>query len=223
MRSMIFRYLTSVYKCAKMHAMNTLTITQAAAHLNRSVKTLQRYDREGLLVPTRTPKNRRVYTIEQLDAFLGQRREKKVPYCVIVYCRVSSVAQRPDLKNQRRTLEDFCASRGLAGVEFVEEIGGGLNFKRKKFNTIMDAVVRDEVKALVIAHQDRLCRFGFEWFERLCQQHGCEVLILNNESLSPEEEMVQDLMTIVHCFSLRLYGLRHYRKKLKEALQASAS
>jgi predicted site-specific integrase-resolvase len=120
-------------------------------------------------------------------------------------------------------LEDFCASRGLAGVEFVEEIGGGLNFKRKKFNTIMDAVVRDEVNALVIAHKDRLCRFGFEWFERLCQQHGCEVFILNNESLSPEEEMVQDLMTIVHCFSSRLCGLRNYRKKLKEVLQASAS
>ena len=94
-------------------------------------------------VPTRTPTNRRVYTIEQLDVFLGQRREKKMPYRVIAYCRVSSVAQRPDLKNQRRTLEDFCASRGLAGVEFVEEIGGGLNFKRKKFTTIMDAVVRD--------------------------------------------------------------------------------
>ena len=203
--------------------MNIFNITQAAAYLNRSVKTLQRYDREGLVVPTRTPTNRRVYTIEQLDVFLGQRREKKMPYRVIAYCRVSSVAQRPDLKNQRRTLEDFCASRGLAGVEFVEEIGGGLNFKRKKFTTIMDAVVRDEVQALVLAHTDRLCRFGFAWFERLCQQHGCEVLLLNNESLSPEEEMVQDLMTIVHCFSSRLSGLRHYRKQLKEVLQASAS
>ena len=154
-----------------MYIMNILNITQAAAYLNRSVKTLQRYDREGLVVPTRTPTNRRVYTIEQLDVFLGQRREKKMPYRVIAYCRVSSVAQRPDLKNQRRTLEDFCASRGLAGVEFVEEIGGGLNFKRKKFTTIMDAVVRDEVQALVLAHTDRLCRFGFAWFERLCQQH----------------------------------------------------
>jgi putative resolvase len=120
--------------------MNTFNITQAAAYLNRSVKTLQRYDREGILVPTRTPTNRRVYPIEQLDAFLGQRREKKAPSRVVAYCRVSSVAQRPDLKNQRQTLEDFCASRGLAGVEYIEEIGGGLNFKRRKFNQLMDAV-----------------------------------------------------------------------------------
>ena len=205
-----------------MHAMNTLKITQAAAYLNRSVKTLQRYNREGLVVPTRTPKNRRVYTVEQLDAFLGQRREKQTPHSIIAYCRVSSVAQRPDLKNQRRTLEDFCASRGLAGVEYIEEIGGGLNFKRRKFNQLMDAVGHDEVKTLVIAHKDRLCRFGFEWFERLGQQPGCTLFILNNASLSPEEEMVQDLMTIVHCFSSRLYGLRNSRKKLQEVLHTSS-
>jgi predicted site-specific integrase-resolvase len=71
------------------------------------------------------------------------------------------------------------------------------------------------VKILVIAHKDRLCRFGFEWFERLCTQHGCAVLILNNESLSPEEEMVQDLMPIGHCFSSRLYGLRNHLRNCK--------
>lgn len=200
--------------------MRTFNITQAAAYLSRSVKTLQRYDREGVLVPSRTPTNRRVYTVEQLDTFLGQKREKKVPYRIIVYCRVSSVAQRPDLKNQRKILEDFCAARGLADVEFIEEIGGGLNFNRVKFTHVMESVMRDEVKTLVSAHKDRLCRFGFEWVARLCKQHGCELLILNNELLSPEQEMVQDLMTIVHCFSSRLYGLRNYRKKLKEALEA---
>jgi predicted site-specific integrase-resolvase len=167
--------------------MNTLNITQAAAYLNRSVKTLQRYNREGLLVPTRTPKNRRVYTVEQLDAFLGQRREQKTPHRIIAYCRVSSVAQRPALTNQRRTLEDFCVARGLAPVEYIEEVGGGLHFTRKKFNQLMDAVVNDEVKILVIAHKDRLCRFGFEWFDRLCQQYGCTLFILNNESLSDLE------------------------------------
>ena len=37
------------------------------------------------------------------------------------------------------------------------------------------------------------------------------------------EEMVQDLMTIVHCFSCRLYGLRNYKKKLAEALKQDTS
>jgi predicted site-specific integrase-resolvase len=49
------------------------------------------------------------------------------------------------------------------------------------------------------------------------------LLVLNQERLSPEQEMVQDLMTIVHCFSSRLYGLRNYKKKLKEALEQDRS
>ena len=199
-----------------------MTITEAAKYVGRTVKTLQRLDREGSLRPTsRTATNRRVYLEEDLDAFMGRKREKVVPSRIISYCRVSSPAQRPDLKNQRRTLETFCASRGLADVEYVEEIGGGLNFKRKKFLAVLDAVGRSEVKTLVIAHKDRFCRFGFEWFERYLQQHGCQLLILNQESLSPEQEMVQDLMTITYCFSARLYGLRRYRKALDTALASS--
>ena len=110
-------------------------------------------------------------------------------------------------------------ARGLANVEFIEEIGGGLNFKRKKFLTLMEEMGRREIKMLILAHRDRLTRFGFEWFEHYAKAQGCEVLVLNQERLSPEQEMVQDLMTIVHCFSSRLYGLRNYRKKLDEALK----
>jgi len=93
-----------------------------------------------------------------------------------------------------------------------------LNFQRKKFLALMEAVGRGEIKTLVVAHRDRLTRFGFEWFELYAALHGCEIVVLNHEHLSPEEEMVQDLMTIVDCFSSRLCGLRNYRKKLGEAL-----
>ncbi|CAM5478467.1 hypothetical protein SSTU70S_03256 [Stutzerimonas stutzeri] len=72
--------------------------------------------------------------------------------------------------NQRRVLEEFVVARGLAGVEFIEEVGGGLNFKRKKFLALMDEVGRGEIKALILAHRDRLTRFGYEWFEHYA--HG---------------------------------------------------
>jgi len=199
--------------------MSTLNVKQAAEYLGRAVKTLQRWDRDGILTPSgRTPTNRRVYTREQLDCFLGQRRETPRPTRTVVYCRVSSQAQKPDLKNQRHTLEDFCAACGLAGIEYIEEVGGGLNLLRPKFLELMSWVEHGEVLNLVIAHKDRLCRFGFDWFSLFCKQHGCELIILNNESLSPEQEMVNDLLAIVHCFSARLYGLRNYRKALKVAL-----
>ena len=200
---------------------NTLNGGKAAKLLGITVKTLQRWEREGRLIPVgRTDSHRRLYTLSQIQSFIGMRQTgNHEPTRLLAYCRVSSNAQKPDLINQRRVLEEFIVSRGLANVEFVEEIGGGLNFKRKKFLTLMEEIGRREIKILILAHRDRLTRFGFEWFEHYAKTHGCEVLVLNQERLSPEQEMVQDLMTIVHCFSSRLYGLRNYRKKLDEALK----
>lgn len=202
---------------------STISTGKAAKLLGISVKTLQRWDREGRLRPVaRTDSNRRLYTESQLRAFIGLRQTVHAPSRLVAYCRVSSAAQKPDLANQRRVLEEFVVAKGLANVEFIEEVGGGLNFKRKRFLALMDEIGGREIKTLILAHRDRLTRFGFEWFEHYAESNGCEVLVLNQEHLSPAQEMVQDLMTIVHCFSSRLYGLRHYRKKLDEALKKDA-
>ena len=148
---------------------------------------------------------------------LGWKKTAKKKRCV-VYCRVSSPAQKPDLLNQRQNLEQFCIARGLVVDEWIEEIGGGLNFQRKKFLTLVDDIAAGDIGSLVIAHKDRLVRFGFGLIEHLCAVHQCELIVMNNQSLSPEQELTQDLLTILHCFSSRLYGLRNYRKTLKEAL-----
>ena len=90
---------------------------EAARYLGRGVKTLQSWDRNNTLKPEgRTATGRRVYTREQLDIFMGLRREISLPVRIIVYCRVSSKAQKPDLENQKRVLEGFCAARGLANI-----------------------------------------------------------------------------------------------------------
>jgi putative resolvase len=208
-----------------MHMENTFSTGKAAKLLGISVKTLQRWDREGRLIPiARTDSNRRLYTESQIREFIGlQRSGGTEPTRLVAYCRVSSTAQKPDVANQRKVLEEFVVAKGFANVEFVEEVGSGLNFKRKRFLALMDEIGRREVKILILAHRDRLIRFGFEWFEHYARTNGCEVLVLNQERLSPEQEMVQDLITIVHCFSSRLYGLRNYRKKLDEALKQDVS
>jgi putative resolvase len=167
--------------------------------------------------PERTPSGRRAYPRALLDSFM--RRDPNSARKAVAYCRVSSAAQKPDLKNQRRVLEDFCAARGVAGVEFVEDVGGGLKLKRPKFVALIDRIEARQISHLVIAHKDRLVRFGFSWFERFCAEHGTELPVLNNQQLSPEQEMVEDVLTIVHCCSARLYGLRNYRKKLKEDIR----
>jgi predicted site-specific integrase-resolvase len=195
-----------------------LTTGKAAAYLGRHPKTLQGWDRSGVLPAKRTKTGRRYWDKEDLDKYLGKTEIKPIR-SIIAYCRVSSQNQRPDLKNQRSILESFCLARTLANVEFITEIGGGLNFKRKYFTEIMDRITRGEVEKLIVAHRDRLTRFGFDLISHICETNNCELLVLDQEKLSPEREMVEDLMTIVHCFSSRLYGLRNYKKSLKEALK----
>jgi len=201
--------------------MNTYTIAQFSEMTGYAVKTLQKWDRDGKLTPLRTPTNRRLYTDEHVRLLRGSKVDERRK--VTVYMRVSSQAQKPDLKNQRLALEQFCAARGFSVDDWIEEIGGGLNFKRPKFLSIITEITTGRLDKLVIAHKDRLTRFGFDLVAHLAQENGCEIVVLNTESLSPEQELVQDLMTITHCFSARLYGLRSYKKALQKAVKDDQS
>ncbi len=75
------------------------------------------------------------------------------------------------------------------------------------------------MKLLYVAHKDRLCRFGFELVEQIVQWGGGSVIIANAQTLSPHEELTQDLLSIVHCFSSRLDGLRKYKTKMKKIVE----
>jgi predicted site-specific integrase-resolvase len=140
---------------------------------------------------------------------------------VITYCRVSSASQKKDLTSQRDAIEAFCIASGRAIDLKLEDIGSGLNYRRKQFLYLMEMVEKGGVSEIVIAHKDRLVRFGFEWFAKFCQDHGTILTIMNAESLSPEEEMSKDLLSIIHCFSSRLYGLRKYKKKIIKMSKAN--
>src|SRR5215472_5384229 len=194
------------------------TPAQFAKSINVSVKTIQKWDRLGILPAKRTITNRRYYTDEDLGAALRLERVSPVRRTV-AYCRVSSQAQKPDLEHQKSILEQYCQRQGIQVDEWIMEIGGGMNFKRKQFLNLVDAILAGEVEQVVLAHQDRLARFGYSLLVHLCQTHHCKLVVMNTEQLSPEQELVQDLITITHCFSSRLYGLRTYRKALEKALK----
>jgi len=197
--------------------MGTYNISEFAKIVGVSVHTLQRWDREGRLKPSRTPGNRRVYTDQDVAKALGSKLSQ-VDRRIVAYARVSSQAQKPDLDNQVSLLQQFCTASGIVVGEWFTEIGGGLNFARPKFLQVIDGIVTGRIECLVIAHKDRLARFGLKLIEHLCETHDCKLVIMNNETVSPEQEMIQDMLAIVHCFSARLYGLRNYRKALRKAL-----
>ncbi len=186
---------------------------EAADYFGVCLHTLRRWEQQGWINAIRTPSGRaRRY---DLDSYI--KTPKKVKR-VVLYARVSSRSaggashgQKPDLERQIARLVNL-----YPGAEVVGEIGGGLNFQRPRFLALLERVRAGDVGTIVVAHQDRLCRFGFDLVAWYCRQHGCEILVLDDQSLSPQQELVEDLLAILHCFSSRLYGLRKYRTAIQK-------
>lgn len=195
---------------------NTYNIQEFGRLIGKSTKTLQKWDRDGKLKAYRSPQsNRRYYTHDQYLEYRGLKAAEKG--LTLVYARVSDVAQKTDLLNQIQALKAYCEIHNLSVDEWLQDISSGLNYKRKNFNRIMELVELGQVRRLIIAHKDRLVRFGYSYFESFCERHNCEIVVINGVVLSPEQEMVQDLIAIVTVFSSRLYGLRSYKKVIKDA------
>jgi predicted site-specific integrase-resolvase len=178
-----------------------------------SVKTLQRWDREGILKAYRTPTNRRYYTYDQYLKFKGGNLQDGRK--IVVYARVSTRNQQDDLDSQVKFLLDYCNAKGMIVDECIEDFGSGLNYNRKKWNKLLEEVMEQKIKTIIVTHKDRFIRFGFDWFEKLCLKYDTQILIVKNEKLSPQEELVQDIVSILHVFSCRLDGLRKYKDKIK--------
>ena len=199
--------------------MNTSNITNYkpkdfAELLGVSVKTLQRWDREGILKANRTPTDRRYYTYDQYLQFKGITVENDQRQTVI-YARVSTKNQKDDLQNQVIFLRQFCNAKGMIVTRCIEDYGSGLDYNRKKWNALLEEVMEGKIKTIVITHKDRFIRFGYDWFERFCMKFNTTIIVVNNEDLSPREELVQDIISILQLFSCRLHGLRKYKTKIE--------
>ena len=199
-----------------------------AKMLNVSVKTLQRWDNEDTLKAYRNPKGRRYYTYEQYLAFTGissKTNKKIVIYTgissktnkkIVIYTRVSTTNQKDDLNNQVEFLKNYVNSKGLIINEIITDIGSGLNYTRKKWNDLINDCINQKVQTIIISNKDRFIRFGYDWFERFLLSYGVNIIIVNNNKLSPNEELIQDLISIIHTFSCKIYGLKKYIKSISE-------
>ncbi|QOV23410.1 IS607 family transposase [Anabaenopsis elenkinii CCIBt3563] len=190
--------------------MQHVTPKEAAKILGVHVSSLRRWENEGKLKAIRTPGGQRRFILEEVEKIGGIPRTIKT----ICYGRVSTHSQQDDLQRQLEHLRTRYPE-----AEIISEVGSGLNFKRKKFLAILERIIDGDIQRIVVPHPDRLVRFGFELVRWLCTKFECELVVLNDRKLSPEQELVQDILSIIHCFSSRLHGLRKYKSSIKEDLQ----
>ena len=186
---------------------NYLRPGEACKLLKIDSKTLYNWEKEGKIKCVRTRGGHR--RILKTDILPDYKVTQNVAKRKICYCRVSTASQKEDLARQVKFFE-----RKYPDYEIIKDIGSGLNSKRKGFNSILDAGIKGTIEEIVVTHKDRFCRFNFEIFEGIIQRHSNgRIVVLNQKKTSPEEELVEDLLSIITVFSARLHGLRSHAIK----------
>ena len=205
--------------------MKQYKVGEFAKLLNVTVKTLQNWDKQGTLKAYRTPTNQRFYTEEQLNQILNLSNSNQIEKqgLKIGYCRVSTHNQKSSLQNQEDYLRNYTNAKGVILDEVFTDIGSGINYNRKNFNRILELVETGEVSEIYVTYKDRFVRFGFDWFNTFCEKHDAKIIVLNQPSTSPEQELAEDLLNIVTVFSARSHGLRTYKKQLEQNLNETNS
>lgn len=199
--------------------MTNYKVGEFAKKIGVSVSTLQRWDRTNVLKSRRTPTNQRYYTDEDLNKVLNLEQETKSKRKNVGYCRVSTQGQKKNLENQQEFVSVYSLSHGVILDEIYTDIGSGLNYKRQNWNKLLKQVEANEIDKIYVTYKDRFVRFGYEWFEEFCASHGTEIIVLNQKQTSPEEELTEDLSSILHVFSARSYELRKYKTEINKELK----
>ena len=143
------------------------------------------------------------------------------PRVVAVYGRVSTSKQKQDLNNQMDVLKKYVISNG-SNPKVCSDIGSGMNEKRPWLISLMNEITQNKISKVVISHKDRLTRFGFGYLETIFKMYNTEIEIINLEDdKSFQEELTEDLIAIIHQFSMTFYGKRKnqvidFSKQLKE-------
>lgn len=135
----------------------------------------------------------------------------------VVYARVSTYSQkeRGDLDRQVQYINNEVASKNPKNLRYFSDVASGLNDNRKSLNKLLNLVMDDKVDRIFVLYKDRLTRFGYNYLKLICDKHNTDIVILSSESndKSISEELANDIISIIHSFSGKLYGMR---KKVKD-------
>jgi predicted site-specific integrase-resolvase len=165
--------------------MKYLPSREASKILGLHPNTLRTYADNGTIESYKTESGQRRYNVQ---AYLGLQKHSTT----LCYCRISSPKQREDLERQIKFMQSKYPK-----AEIVKDIGSGLNYKRRGLKTILERAMRGEQLEIMVAHKDRLARFGFELIEWIINQSGGSIVVLNKTNLSPEQELTNDLLNIL--------------------------
>ena len=185
-----------------------LSIGKFAKSLGVSIQTLRNWDKEGKLKPTYVTENGyRYYSEDLLNKFRNIKNINKIKKKNILYARVSTKDQKDDLNRQIDNLKQYAYNKGYS-FEIITDIGSGINYKKEGLLKMINLVECGEVDRIIVLYKDRLIRFGYDLIEYICKLNDTKIEIVDNSTISKEQELTEDLIQIITIFANRLYGAR---------------
>jgi predicted site-specific integrase-resolvase len=180
---------------------------EASQLLGINQTTLRTWDKHGKIKTIRTPGGFRRY---DLSSILHSTTSTDIPHekISVCYCRVSSSHQSDDLQRQIQYLQSLYPKHVI-----IQDIASGINFKRRGLSLLVEYALSGKLHEVIVAHKDRLARFGFDLLALVFKLTKVKLVVLDDSHHeSPEQELADDLQSIVHVFSCRYNGRRRYKK-----------
>jgi len=200
-----------------------ITIREASEMLSVSTKTLRRWDDTGVLLAIKTNGGHRRYLQDDIDKFMKTyvpKKENENKDVVATYSRVNSHEQKQkgDLDRQSARLSEYCAKKKLFVEHIIKDVGSGLSDTRVGLTKLINLVIDKRINKVIIEHKDRLTRFQYNLIEKFFNSYGTEIIHIEKNDVSEEEDLVTDMVSLMASFSGKMYG-RRSAKRRKEAKQ----
>lgn len=191
--------------------MRYVSAKEAKIFFNINATTLKAWKDSGKLKFKQFSSKKILYDIDSLS------EENCKPKKSVIYARVSNTKQYNDLQQQIETIKKYCINNNIEISNIYSDIASGMNENRKDFNVLIDEVLNGNIDKIYILFKDRLTRFGFDYFRQIFSKYNTEIIVIDNFENSNQtfqEELTNDLISIIHHYSMKLYSNR--RQKFKE-------
>lgn len=213
--------MMNLYQVSELNK-NVYKVHEVAELLGVTTKTIRNYDKEGKLKTCRTEGNHRVILRDDLIDFLSNRGlivdDTLMQKADVIYARVSSHDQKKGGDLDRQALFLIENAKDIHNPIILKEVGSGLNDKRVQLQKLLTMVCNNEVRNVYVTYKDRLTRFGYHYLETMFLAHNVNIIVVKDKDADKtvQEELVEDMMSLIASFSGKLYGMRSGKKKSKE-------
>lgn len=185
--------------------------------LNITRPTLCSYVKKGIIKATKVEGSYYQYDENSVLKLLGIEKQQN-DKINIIYARTSNPPKNYAEDQAQRVL-NYCTSNGIHIDKIIIDVKSGMNFERKGLIELLDLICDYKVNKIFIENKDRLVRFGFDLLKQICNKFNCEIIVVNDLSEKNfEQELTEDLLSIIHYFSMKSYSNRRKLNKIKKEL-----